>query len=85
MLIASPIGTCIGYAFTGAMISSGYSWRLTPLILVISMGVMSILLILIPVKYIDIKRINLKKKKEISLRLSKTKERKNSNSFKRDN
>ena len=58
ILIANPIGTCVGYAFTGTMLIYEVHWTITPILVTIAMIASIIVLLFIPTKYLDLDKVH---------------------------
>jgi len=57
ILIASPVGTCLGYAFTGTMLICEHHWTISPILVALAMGACTIILAFIPSKYLDLDKV----------------------------
>lgn len=63
ILLAGPLGVTIGYGATGYIVSLGISWRYAFLVLAIISGLSSILIVLMPDRYMNIEKcVELKRK-----------------------
>lgn len=61
ILLASPLGVTVGYGWGGYVVGSGHSWRFAFFGLAIVSGASSILIFLLPDKYLNIDECHRKK------------------------